>query len=165
MSKASPTRKMILIGCYFRGVSILFQPWRTSQNSKVQTKIKIQNSNDKVSKMATLADLGIERHSLQKLYENIDKLENLLKCPNCLNIVEDILTLQCKHRLSRLCSNCFNGSDCAVCKDEGSEEDIRKTNLDSFISGLRQLKYLTNYNERNTQQVDQNHQSDKNPNS
>ena len=45
--------------------------------------------------MATVADLGIERHELRKFYENIAKMENLLKCPKCQKIVRTILTLHC----------------------------------------------------------------------
>ena len=109
----------------------------------------------KLSKMATVADLGIERHDLRKFYENIDKMENLLKCTKCQKIVGTILTLQCNN-LHRICSDCFSGSNCAFCNDGVSEGDIRKTNLDRFISALRQLKYLTNYNEAKTEEVEQN---------
>ena len=101
--------------------------------------------------MATVADLGIERHELRKFYENIAKMENLLKCPKCQKIVRTILTLQCNN-LHRICSDCFSGSNCAFCNDGVSEGDIRKTNLDRFISALRQLKYLTNYNEAKTEE-------------
>ena len=101
--------------------------------------------------MATVADLGIERHELRKFYENIAKIENLLKCPKCQKIVRTILTLQCNN-LHRICSDCFSGSNCAFCNDGVSEGDIRKTNLDRFISALRQLKYLTNYNEAKTEE-------------
>ena len=45
--------------------------------------------------MATVDDLGIERHELRKFYENIAKMENLLKCPKCQKIVRTILTLHC----------------------------------------------------------------------
>ena len=58
----------------------------------------------KLPKMATVADLGIERHDLRKFYDKIDALENLLKCPKCQKIVRTILTLQCNN-LHRICSD------------------------------------------------------------
>ena len=84
--------------------------------------------------MATVADLGIKRHDLRKFYDKIDALENLLKCPKCQKIVG------------------INGSNCAFCNDEVSAENIRETKSDSFVSALRQLKYLTNYNEAKTEE-------------
>ena len=59
---------------------------------------------------------------------------NLLKCPKCQKIVG------------------INGSKCAFCNDEVSAENIRETKSDSFVSALRQLKYLTNYNEAKTEE-------------
>ena len=132
MSKASPTRKMILIGCFFRGVSILLQSVLGLKSTNYKTRFKIQMV--KLPKMATVADLGIERHDLRKFYDKIDALENLLKCPKCQKIVG------------------INRSKCAFCNDEVSAENIRETKSDSFVSALRQLKYLTNYNEAKTEE-------------
>ena len=129
MSKASPTRKMILIGCFFRGVSILLQSVLGLKSTNYKTRFKIQMV--KLPKMATVADLGIKRHDLRKFYDKIDALENLLKCPKCQKIV---------------------GINCAFCNDEVSAENIRETKSDSFVSALRQLKYLTNYNEAKTEE-------------